>query len=88
MEDESAPEDAAEEQPESIMEGDDEWEGFGAPEVQGEPGKLKRPETASTKSSTNKPPTREELRNILEASDLYKSNSFKLQVCSLPPVQT
>lgn len=30
-----------------------------------------------------KPPTGEELRTIKDASDLFKSSSFKLQVCTL-----
>lgn len=31
--------------------------------------------------TTKKPPTAEELRAIKDASDLFKSSSFKLQVC-------
>lgn len=31
-------------------------------------------------SAVNKPPTGEELRTIKDATDLYRSNSFKLQV--------
>ena len=30
----------------------------------------------------SKPPTGEELRKIKDATDLYRSTSFKLQVCS------
>ena len=37
--------------------------------------------TDETKNgSVNKPPTGEELRAIKDATDLYRSNSFKLQV--------
>ncbi|KDR65095.1 hypothetical protein GALMADRAFT_148991 [Galerina marginata CBS 339.88] len=34
---------------------------------------------------SNKPPTGEELRAIKDASDLFKSSSFKLQIDALPP---
>ncbi|KAL5521182.1 hypothetical protein ACEPAG_9105 [Sanghuangporus baumii] len=35
--------------------------------------------------NVNKPPTRDELRSIKEASDLYKSNTFKLAIDALLP---
>lgn len=39
-----------------------------------------------TGTKPKKPPTGEELRNIKDATDLYRSSSFKLQVCHcLPP---
>lgn len=37
---------------------------------------------ASEVATTNKRPTREEIRVIKDASELFKSNSFKLQVCN------
>jgi len=36
-----------------------------------------------TAKKSIKPPTGEELRAIKDASDLFKSSSFKLQVCFL-----
>jgi U3 small nucleolar RNA-associated protein 22 len=70
---------------ESLSEGHDgeengeegEWGGIGVTasvaEENLEAGNVKR----------NKPPTGEELRDIKEAADLFKSNSFKLQVIVL-----
>lgn len=53
-----------------------EWEGIApaAKSVRGDSSKVK---------SFNRPPTRDELRVIKEASDLFSSNSFKLQVRQL-----
>lgn len=49
--------------------GEEQWSGVG--------GKSSLPPASQT---VGKPPTRDELRNIREASDLFKSSSFKLQV--------
>ena len=40
-------------------------------------------EDSHSGTKPNKPPTGEELRTIKDASDLFKSSSFKLQVCTL-----
>lgn len=41
--------------------------------------------SASTGKKIHKPPTGEELREIKDATDLFRSNSFKLQVSTTPP---
>ena len=40
-------------------------------------------EAGPLSTSGNRPPTRDELRSIKEASELYKSNTFKLAVSNL-----
>lgn len=50
--------------------GKEQWSGVG-----GESSLL-----SATSQTSGKPPTTDELRNIREASDLFKSSSFKLQV--------
>ncbi|KDR70120.1 hypothetical protein GALMADRAFT_254950 [Galerina marginata CBS 339.88] len=57
-------------------EGGEEWGGIG---------KADRPQEQHTGKGSNKPPTGEELRAIKDASDLFKSNSFKLQIDALLP---
>jgi U3 small nucleolar RNA-associated protein 22 len=59
-------------------EGDEEWGGVGD-EVQ----TVNPARNEPSSSKTKKPPTGEELRAIREATDLYRSSSFKLQVCSM-----
>lgn len=41
------------------------------------------PQASYGNTKSKKPPTGEELRTIKEASDLYKSNTFKLQVSNM-----
>ncbi|RPD65156.1 Nrap protein [Lentinus tigrinus ALCF2SS1-7] len=53
----------------------DEWQGLGAPDSQNAP----------SSSHVVKPPTGQELRNIKEATDLYRSTSFKFQIDALLP---
>lgn len=57
-------------------EDDGEWKGIGA-------NAETLPDEHFTGKKSNKPPTGEELRAIKDASDLFKSGSFKLQVCCL-----
>ena len=61
---------------------DDEWSGFGG----GESSKIQTNGSAS--ANALKPPNRDELREIKEASDLYKSNAFKLKAISLSIVSS
>ena len=58
-------------------EGEEEWGGLGDED---EPASTAHNKPSSSKSK--KPPTGEELRAIRDATDLYRSSSFKLQVCS------
>jgi len=58
---------------------DVEWTGTGF----NVPSTSKKPEQGIGKPT--KPPTGEELRVIKDATDLFKSNSFKLQVCIILP---
>lgn len=53
---------------------EDEWNGLNSASGEAEDGK-------HTGTKPKKPPTGEELRNIKDATDLYRSSSFKLQVC-------
>ena len=39
--------------------------------------------TGHAAANLSRPPTGEQLRNIKDAADLFRSTSFKLQVCSL-----
>ncbi|KAF7800159.1 hypothetical protein EIP86_011405 [Pleurotus ostreatoroseus] len=60
---------------------DDEWAGLnGANETEDAEASESRPGT-----KPKKPPTGEELRNIKDATDLYRSSSFKLQIDALLP---
>ncbi|KAF9447462.1 pre-rRNA processing protein Utp22 [Macrolepiota fuliginosa MF-IS2] len=59
--------------------GEDEWSGIGASNTI----RQERPEESSGR--LNKPPTGEELRVIKDAADLFRSNSFKLQIDALLP---
>lgn len=52
---------------------EEEWNGVNGASGEAEDGK-------HTGTKPKKPPTGEELRNIKDATDLYRSSSFKLQV--------
>lgn len=56
---------------------DEEWGGISSP-VKDDSASAGRPGT-----KPKKPPTGEELRAIKDATDLFRSSSFKLQVCYL-----
>ncbi|PPQ69881.1 hypothetical protein CVT25_005586 [Psilocybe cyanescens] len=72
--------DNSEEHMSAMDEGEDdgEWKGIGA-------NAETLPDEHFTGKKSNKPPTGEELRAIKDASDLFKSGSFKLQVDALLP---
>lgn len=60
------------------LNGDDmEWEGIASGEEEDGP-EIIAPHRTS--ENVNKPPTRDELRSIKEASDLFKSSAFKFAV--------
>lgn len=56
-------------------EGEEEWNG-----VNGASGEAVGEDEKRTGTKPKKPPTGEELRNIKDATELYRSSSFKLQV--------
>lgn len=56
-----------------------EWGGIGAAPS------LPQESLGGGSGKRNKPPTGEELRDIKDAADLFKSNSFKLQVTAVFP---
>ncbi|KAH9476209.1 Nucleolar protein 6 [Psilocybe cubensis] len=61
-----------------VGEEEEEWKGIGSTMDT-------LPDTHPTGKKSHKPPTGEELRAIRDASDLFKSGSFKLQVDALLP---
>ncbi|EAU86967.1 pre-rRNA processing protein Utp22 [Coprinopsis cinerea okayama7 len=65
---------------EEFEEEEEEWGG-----VEGGDDEVKPREPLDTSSKPKKPPTAEEMRAIREATDLYRSSSFKLQIDALLP---
>lgn len=57
-------------------------------EWNGAEGQVKTSTDEAKNGTVKKPPTGEELRAIKDAADLYRSNSFKLQVNSFPSHST
>lgn len=76
MDDSEGGDEHSDEEMNAMDEGEDgeEWKGIGS-------NAETLPDEHFTGKKSNKPPTGEELRAIKDASDLFKSGSFKLQVC-------
>ncbi|KLO15197.1 Nrap protein [Schizopora paradoxa] len=60
-----------------------EWEGFAGDEASTSKVDAKVDEDSTKARGSNRPPTRDELREIKNASELFSSNTFKLQIDAL-----